>query len=120
MARRAIRKVTYTNPSIYLHGNGLNHLAFLGNGEDLPSWKLSIFNNNGLYFEEIAVFNANWHLQLLERYENRVLSYRVITADQKRVPGGLGRKYGILSLKGFTRIWPLYLFNGEFFKYSGL
>ncbi len=83
----------YLYKSFYiLHGNGLNHLAFLGNGQELPSLKLSIFNNNGLYFEEIAVFNANWHLQLLERYENRVLSYRVITADQEKSTGRIRMK----------------------------
>lgn len=83
----------YLYKSFYiLHGNGLNHLAFLGNGQELPSLKLSLFNNNGLYFEEIATFNANWHLQLLERFENRVLSYRVITADQEKSTGRIRMK----------------------------
>ncbi|NLW56086.1 MAG: hypothetical protein GX050_05640 [Firmicutes bacterium] len=83
----------YLYKSFYiLQGNGLNHLAFLGNGQELPSLKLSLFNNNGLYLEEVAVFNANWHLQLLERYENRVLSYRVITADQEKSTGRIKMK----------------------------
>lgn len=83
----------YLYKSFYiLQGNGLNHLAFLGNGQELPSLKLALFNNNGLYLEEAAVFNANWHLQFLERYENRVLSYRVITADQEKTTGRIKTK----------------------------
>lgn len=85
---RARDQEGYLYKSVYLlPGNGLNHLAFLGNGLELPSLKLTILNNNGLYMEEAAVFNANWHLQLLERYENRTLSYRVITADLDKGTG---------------------------------
>ncbi|HEY8392977.1 MAG TPA: hypothetical protein VIL83_09665 [Capillibacterium sp.] len=79
---RARDQEGYLYKSVYiLHGNGLNHLAFLGNGAELSSLKFSILNNNGLFMEEAAVFNANWHLQFLECYQNQVLSYRVITAD---------------------------------------
>jgi hypothetical protein len=83
----------YLYRSVYiLPGENLNHLAFLGNGEELPSLKLSILNNNGLNFQEAAVFNANWHLQLMEIYENWALSYRVITADQDKETGRIRTK----------------------------
>lgn len=90
---RARDQEGYLYKSLYiLPGKGLNHLAFLGNGLELPSLKLTILNNNGLYMEEAAVFNANWHLQLLEKYENRTLSYQVITADLDKGTGLLKTK----------------------------
>ena len=93
---RARDQEGYLYKSVYiLPGNGLNHLAFLGNGLELPSLKLSILNNNGLFLEEAAVFNANWHLQFLEKYEERTLSYQVITAD-------LDKGTGLLKTKVYT------------------
>jgi hypothetical protein len=90
---RARDQEGYLYKSLYiLHGNGLNHLAFLGNGRELPSLKLSILNNNGLYLEEAATFNANWHLQFLECYEQRVLSYRVVTAELDKGTGRVRTK----------------------------
>lgn len=66
-----------------LPGAGVNHLAFLGNGERLSSLKLSILNNTGLFFKESAVFRAGYNLQLFERYSytGHEISYEVITAD---------------------------------------
>lgn len=62
-------------------GSGLNHLAFLGNGERLSSLKLTILNNTGLFFEKAAEFNGSYHLQFFEDYTRDGLSYRVVTAD---------------------------------------
>ena len=71
--------------SIYiLPGNAFNHLALLGNGERLSSLKLVILNNNGLFFEEAAVFNSSFHLQFIERFSfvDFGYHYEVITADR--------------------------------------
>ncbi|HEY8345588.1 MAG TPA: hypothetical protein VIL66_10410 [Bacillota bacterium] len=67
--------------SYIIPGNGLNHLAFLGNGERLSSLKLTILNNTGLFFEKAAEFNGSYHLQFFEDYTREGLSYRVVTAD---------------------------------------
>lgn len=72
--------------SLYvLPGYGLKHLALLGNGERLSSLKLVILNNNGLFFEEAAVFDSTFHLQLLERFSFADFGYHyeVITADRE-------------------------------------
>ena len=72
--------------SLYvLPGNAFNHLALLGNGERLSSLKLVILNNNGLFFEEAAVFDGNFHLQFIERFNFKDFSYHyeVITADRE-------------------------------------
>lgn len=72
--------------SLYvLPGYGLNHLALLGNGERLSSLKMVILNNNGLFFEEAAVFDSTFHLQLLERFSFADFGYHyeVITADRE-------------------------------------
>ncbi|NLY92270.1 MAG: hypothetical protein GX081_11790 [Firmicutes bacterium] len=91
---RARDQEGYLYKSVYiLQGNGLNHLAFLGNGAELPSLKFTILNNNGLFMEEAAIFNANWHLQFLECYQNQVLSYRVITADLDKGTGLVKTKF---------------------------
>ena len=56
-----------------------------------------------LFLEEAAVFNANWHLQFLERYENQNLSYRVITADLDKGTGLVKTKvYEALSGRGLS------------------
>ncbi len=95
---RARDQEGYLYKSVYiLPGNGLNHLAFLGNGSELPSLKFAILNNNGLFMEEAAVFNANWHLQFLECYKNQILSYRVITAD-------LDKGTGFVKTKSFESL----------------
>jgi hypothetical protein len=73
--------------SLYiLPGNAFNHLALLGNGERLSSLKLAILNNNGLFFEEAAVFNGDFHLQFVERFNFTDFSYHyeVITADRAK------------------------------------
>ena len=98
---RARDQEGYLYKSVYiLPGKGLNHLAFLGNGAELPSLKFSILNNNGLFLKAAAVFNANWHLQFLECYENRALTYRVITADLDKGTGLLRTKVFGAALKG--------------------
>lgn len=62
-------------------GNGLKHLALLGNGERLSSLTLSILNNNGFFFEEAEVFSSTYHLQFLENYTLRGVGYEMVTAD---------------------------------------
>ena len=72
--------------SLYvLPGYGLNHLALLGNGERLSSLNMVILNNNGLFFEETAVFDSTYHLQLLERFSfaDFRYHYEVVTADRE-------------------------------------
>jgi hypothetical protein len=111
---RARDQEGYLYKSVYiLHGKGLNHLAFLGNGAELPSLKFSILNNNGLHYEEAAVFNANWHLQFLECYENRALTYRIITADQNKGTGLLRTKYFGAALKGAYGEFGAFIPQGE-------
>lgn len=97
--------------SLYIiPGNAFNHLALLGNGERLSSSKLVILNNNGLFFEEAAVFDGDFHLQFLERFNFTDYSYHyeVITADRENnkvkvkkwqaVPEGVYDEVGPFSL----------------------
>ncbi|HHT48432.1 MAG TPA: hypothetical protein GXZ98_03975 [Firmicutes bacterium] len=111
---RARDQEGYLYKSVYiLHGNGLNHLAFLGNGAELPSLKFAVLNNNGLFFEEAAVFNANWHLQFLECYRNQTLSYQVITADRDKETGLVKTKVFEAFPEGAYDEFGLFLSRGE-------
>lgn len=72
--------------SLYvLPGDAFNHLALLGNGERLSSLNLVILNNNGLFFEEAAAFDCDFHLQFLERFSFTDFSYHyeVVAADRE-------------------------------------
>ena len=72
---------SFYQTSYIIPGDGLNHLAFMGNGERLSSLKLTILNNTGLFFEKAAEFNAGYHIQFFEHYDRQGLKYSVTTAD---------------------------------------